>query len=320
MKIAEVNFDPRHSREEVAKAVEWLATNKHKFHAAANFVIVGTETVGLGSEVVFEKHIGRVCHRYIKDTMFNARSVIGTECGWARSNKTIEDVAPFFDWFVKESFASRFILTADINHGFVVSADTFAPLMQNIMIVTRHFYEGSKASFAAFNQMVLNGIPGDVAYPIAFNTSVRSGVDTAKFSSYCSHTVTHLFSLAAFQNFVDGELGPNYSDVEAYLYRVNTNYRGGYMLFWPDSEVPSFMNFTYDCNLIPELMKIEEFRNALAKSRKGKQIEAYQAPNPFAPKSTAAPSLAPNEVTCAEAIEVVAPFLGTYLYSSRKEQ
>lgn len=297
----------------------WLDENSSRFGDAANFAIIGTDSVG---EVVVVEHVAMVCHRLIKDTHARARSLVATECGWKRStHNSASLVQPFFDWLTKESPYASFIVWADINTGFVVSADVYAPLMQNIMILTRHFYEMPKFCFERFNRMIGLGVPGDIAYPIAFNTSARNSNENVKFTSYCSHTVSHLFSLPAFKNFVDGELGTDPDvDKPSEHYRERTNYSGGYRLFWPDPEaVPSYLNYSSDTGLISALMEMEDFRNALAELRKSRQIEAYKAPNPFAPKSAAAPTIAPNEVTVFEAVEVVAPFLTQLLYSPRKE-
>ncbi len=322
MKISEINFDPRWSSQELAFAISWLEQSSPRFNEAANFCIVGTQTVGNGMEVVHENHIGRVCHRYIKDTTFNARSLVATECGWKRAGHSADLIAPFFNWLVNESPYRSFIIWSDVYRGFVVSADVYTPLMQNIMIITRHFYEGSKISFERFNKMVGLGVPGNIAYVLAFNSSVRSHQENSKFISVCSHTVSHLFDLPSFQNFCDEDIGENWLvNSEALHYRNDTNYSGGYRLFWADSEnVPSYQFFSAEARLIPSLMEKEEFRNVLSEYRKGKQVAAYAAPNPFAPKSAAPPTLSPNEVTVGEAIEVVAPFLGKILcHNTRKE-
>lgn len=321
MKISEINFDPRWSSQELAFAISWLEQSSPRFNKTANFCIVGTQTVGNGMEVVHENHIGRVCHRYIKDTTFNARSLVATECGWKRAGHSVDLITPFFRWLTEESLYHKFIVWSDIYRGFVVSADVYAPLMQNIMIITRHFYEGSKLSFERFNKLVDLGVPGNIAYVFAFNSSLRSSQENAKFISACNHTVSHVFDLPSFQNFVDGELGPSFDASEERHYRNDTNYSGGYLLFWQVvSTVPSFNIYTYDPGLVSALMTKEEFRNELAEYRKGKQVAAYAAPNPFAPKSSVAPTLAPNEVTVGEAIEVVAPFLGKILcHNTRKE-
>lgn len=319
MKVADLNFSPRYTSQELARGLAWLEENSDRFGDAANFAIVGTGATG---DVVLQPYIARVCHRYIKDTQVQERSLVVTECGWKRSSHlTLELVTPYFQWLTEESPYSRFIIWSDVHRGFAVSADVYAPLMQNIMIMTRHFYEMPKFCFERFNRMIGIGVPGNIAYPIAFNSSARHQNENVKFSSYCSHTVSHLFSLEAFKCFVTGELGPD-TDVDDSTrhYREYTNYSGGYRLFWPDMDnVPSYLNFTTETGLIPALMEMEGFRNALAELRKSRQIEAYKAPNPFAPKSAAAPTIAPNEVTVFEAVEVVAPFLTQLLYSPRKE-
>lgn len=323
MKLSEFKFEPQHTQEELDTAVAWLTDNSKGFQGTTNFAIVG------GSTLV--PHIRAVCHRNIELTSATKRSVVATDIGWKRNAKTVsgetayvETVRPFFDWLTKDSLYKDFILWSDIEHGFVVSADVYTPLMQNLMILTRHFREVPLLAFEAFNSMLANGVPGDIAYPIVFNTTIgQGGREDDKFGPYYAHRVTTLFGLEDYKLWLDRDVGKrgtaaiNLNDKSKH-YRANKHYAGGSVLFLTeDPRMGGYMQYNCDRGLVASCMSLKEFRDALATSRKGKHVEAYKAPNPFAPTPPAAPSIGPLEITNKEAIEVLGPFLRDYFSSNK---
>lgn len=330
MNLSEINFNPKYTEEEMEAALDFLSGSA-AFSGMANFCVVGTR----GEEVMTSTFLSKPCHRAITDIMSRSlrsgsyRSLVATEAGWKRRHKAMaktpssELVRPFFDWLTKESFAKRFFVLADIEKGFVVSADMYTPLLQNIMILTRHFYEKPDLLFETFNSLVAKGVPGDVAYPIAFNSNILAGVMDQKFQSYYSHNMTHLFSLNAFKNFVSGELGTanpaNLNDT-ALHYRSNTSYIGGNRLFFDIADKVDTLNYAWEGGLVRDLHLVKEFTDALAESRKGERSAVYKAPNPFAKRQVTPSTPVAGEITCKEAIEILGPFLGKYLYQERKEQ
>jgi hypothetical protein len=312
--IKNLSFAPLHADKELETAIAWLnnPSRRETFFYATNFALIHNDDV-------FE-YTNQPCHREIMGTGTSRRSLVATESGVSRRTTAvgIGDIGlfqPFFDWFTTESFASQFILWSDVSVGFVVSADVYTPLLQNIMIMTRHFYEVHENAFKNFNKMVQAGVSGDIAYPIAFNSNASTSSPTnAKFQSMYSHRVTHLFDFDAFKNFVSGVVGKATPDINepSRHYRTFKDYNGGRNIFW-DKNVPTY-HITTEAAIVSTLMSMSKFRDVLSEYRKGKTGGFYKAPNPFAPTPQGFVAPSPTEVSIEEAIDVVAPFLQSILY------
>lgn len=296
----------RYTQKDLDKAISVLKDeqNKEQYEYTANFSIIQE---GGARQDCFN----RPCHADISRPLLNNRTLVATECGWGRKNTQHprEMYQPFFDWLTKDSVYSQFIIWSDLDHGFVVTADMYAPMMQNIMILTRHFYERDKCSFDAFNTMVEEGINGNIAYVIAFNSTVRMSPGNAKFMSYYAHSVSPVYSLAAMKCFINGDvLSVDIDDVN-YHYRLSSHYRGGKEMFWPINPGPSSIE---SARLLTDCMADEQFRRKLSDSRKGETVSAYSPPNPFAPRTSFTIDLLPTEITNDEAVKVLAPFVNDY--------
>jgi len=313
MNLKDIIFTPQHTEEQLSQAVSWLQDAKVKatFAYAANFMIL--------AKAGQSEKVNQPCHREISYDNRVGKALVATECGWGRRRWTIgagnEDLfRPFFDYLTKESFAKDFFLYADIRDGFVVSSDIFAPLLQNIMIMTRHFYEVHEDGFKTFNDMVAKGISGDIAYPLCFNSSLSvKSLPNSKFSSHYSHRVTHLFNLEAMRKFLGGDVGavtkPFINDPQHH-YRNRADYLGGRNIFW-DAVVTSYV-YAQDYGLVAEVLAMPEFREALSTYRKVNNATAYTPPNPFAPKPVGLVVPSEGEISNQEAVDVLAPFLQTF--------
>lgn len=327
MLLSDIKFEPRYSPHELLKAVTWLSSDvTETFAYATNYAIIGTnpETKMLRPNML--QLVNQPCHRQITANSHPFRSLVATECGWKRRSKAVgigtrDLFEPFFNWLTKESFAKRFFAYADMDVGFVVSADMYTPLMQNIMIITRHFYEVHENGFIAFNALLEAGVPGDVAYPLAFNSTLSQKMPpNSKFTSMYSHRVTHLFGMEEFKNWINGDTGKVVKDDlndPQHHYRVRRDYLGGKDLFW-NKRVDAYA-YAFDAGLISALMQMEDFRNELSVHRKGSDGTLYKAPNPFAPKIPGFVPPAANEVSNEEVLAVVGPYLARHLSQFRKE-
>jgi len=309
--IKGLDFNPKHTEEQVATCVSWLRDNKKHFGYAANFMILAREDQ--------RECMSQPCHREISYEIRSDRSLVATECGWSRRRQAIgkgskELFQPYFDFLTKTSPFAPYIVFSDIDDGFVVSADIYAPLLQNIMIMTRHFYEVHEDGFKTFNDFVEKGINPDIAYALAFNSSLSTkSLLNSKFQSYYSHRVTHLFNLSAFQNFLTGNPGKaTEKDINkpSEHYRTRRDYLGGRSIFW-DFDVPSSI-YTQEYGLVKDCLKFPAFVSALKEFRHGNEESFYKPPNPFAPKPVGFIPTAADEITNREAVEVLAPFLNQH--------
>lgn len=316
MRIKDLTFVPLSTESEVDLGWEWLIDNKDYFKNTSNFAIVGGD--------VLTSYIHLPCHRMIKNTSVDLRSCVATECGWQRrfdnDISKRRDFEPFFEWLTKRSVYSRFILKANLDIGFIVSADVHTPLMQNILIITRHFYEVPLEAFKVFNKMVEEGISEEIAYPLVFNTSISSGYDTttSQFKTHAGHRVSPPFTLEAYRNFLLGEggqgLGESLNNPDLH-YRRSTDYKGGSYLFW------DIVYGLFDTRpwFISELMQQKDFKDVLASYRKGKTNPAmYVPPNPFAPKpqGTLQNLPPPGQISNEEAIALLPAYLSSILADS----
>ena len=311
--VRDIKHEPKASTEQVASAKAWLVKNKKRFGATANFAVFGES--GKPCE-----NIVQACHYNIQHSQpnnKNLRTCVATECGWNRITKGMSKdwARPFMNWLLNESYFSPYFLNRDdpefcLEHGFVVSADVWAPLLQNIMIITRSFTEQASARFRKFGELTTQGVPGDLAFALCFTTNLENTTKETYPVGWAGsgHRTTQTFNLAALLNFLEGETchpltvlnDPNTH------YRVNRAYLGGSAIFWPDQNVASGGK-TFITDLFED--KTSGFRESISAYRKSTtQGEMYRAPNPFQKRDPYAATVNANEISYKELWEVFVPW------------
>lgn len=321
MKIQDIPFNPRHTEAEMQKGLDWLKKEKISFRGNGNFCIVGTDDE---KNVVASYYTNMSCHKMITDTHLSSRSVVATEIGWSRRLSYLgagqegskEVFEPFFNWFFKESVYSRFVLYADIDVGFIVSADIAAPIMQNILIVTRHFHEVALEAFQMFNKLLDKGFDPNICYPCCFNSAFSTKYTKLNQAvrSYVGHRAHPLWNLEAFNNFLSGEMG----DAELnsrwtssdYQYRYDKHYKGGWQLFTRKGFVPSYgVGGSWKGFFTYELMEKEDFKELVREYRKEKNGGVYKPPNPFDTSNRVSDAPKADELTYEEFFDIAVPYL-----------
>jgi|GEM_PF-6679182 len=333
MKMRELPFNPQYSPEVYEQAKQWLVDNQPKFGSTANFAV-------FASNGVVESRINQVCHRAISSSSLPDRCLVVSEVGVRRRPPAKapftggppqdweldwRDAEPFLRWWLYESYMGRFILNRDDiefikQYGIIVSADMPAPLLQNIMIVSRHFYEVYNESFRLFRQFTEKGLDPRIAYMMLFNTGFSLGNQIVEglATAYSNHRAHPMLGLDAMQNFLDDEIGTRFRAAHkkeltdpALLYRTSLAYTGGVLFFANKAEdAPQFVDGGYH-HFVYGLCRIEEFREALKAHRHARNnVEMYRPPNPFkrVVPGHLAPT-APDQVSYKELFEFVVPYL-----------
>lgn len=315
MNLRDLKFEPKFSPENVEKAKQWLVSNKSRFKFTANFAVFSSS--GKMSEFV-----NQACHYNIQYPNIMNRELVATECAWDRlTNGSSRDWArPVLNWLLKESYFGRFILNRDdpefcLEYGFIVSADVWTPLFQNIMIMTRAFMENGTGSFRKFGELVTQGVPGDLAFALTFTTNYNNlTLDTHPVDWRGSgHRTTQTFRKDSLLNFLHGETCKDekiLNDPKNH-YRHYKSYGGGSKIFW-DSD-PSYLGpSTFIDDFLTD--KTCDFRATLSAYRKQTTQQAmYKAPNPFAKRDPNAVPVGHNQISYKELWEVFVPwFLKTY--------
>lgn len=324
MNILDIPFTPKYSDEELRAAKDFLITEKETFGGTANFAIITENGLAHG-------HKHQQCHRGISlaEKAWGSRSIVATENGTLRKKGRKKELTEgFLRWFTQESCYSRFLLEKDLafcrDHGFLISADVATPLLQNICIITRHFYEVSSWVFKKFDELISSGVPGDIAYPFCFNTG-GSQVDNPNeaqiVTSKSGHRATPLFDLPAFKNFLRGDLGKatNLSFISPIEhYRSNTDYYGGTHLFFDEFPETAYSYDVGKRNILYSLVRSsQEFRHGLAEYRGEGTSLAYRPPNPFAPKVLGARN--PEDLTYKELWEFALPWMVSNIFTTTEE-
>jgi hypothetical protein len=324
MNINDIPFEPRFSEKEMKAAKDFLIEEKPKFGMTANFAIVTEDGIA-------HHHRSQQCHRGISLAMdaWGPRSLVATENGTLRkSGRKQELTEGFLRWFVQESYYGRFIVEKDLdfcrNYGFIISADIAAPLLQNICIITRHFYEVCSQAFSKFDELIASGVPGNVAYPFCFNTGWSDGMNTeiSVVQPKSGHRATPLFNLEAFRNFLSGDLG-TLTKIEFALphehYRVNKAYTGGTKFFFNNFADSPYQYDIGKKHILYNLVATsQEFRNGLAEYRGEGSVVAYRPPNPFAPKAPGKRN--PEDLTYRELWEYALPWCVKNIFTPSEER
>lgn len=320
MNINDIKFEPKASEEVIERGKQWLVSEKPGFSSTAAFAIMGEN----GKQSC---HPSAPCHGAINSPINFNPAIVATSNRWEKNASKVEeeDAEFFLNWFLNDSHYGRFILNRDdpefcLHYGFIVSADIYTPLMQNILIITRHFYEVNSARFTDFRKYVQNG--GNPY--LAFNAfmcsywSVRGSTTplSAVVQSYGGHRAHNLFTLAGLNNFISGELGhlveeEFVNNPEFYYSNKNTDYYGGKTFFLGDGEkrVPAYTSSRPKTFINDMITGFEALRKELATFRGEDGMKTYSPPNPF--KVQFSPVVVPNpdEATYEELSKVILPFM-----------
>lgn len=299
------------------RARTWLRQSKPNFLGTANFCVF--------SKTGYRDYTNQGCHQKISNPDISDRECVATEIGHTRGKKTDALVEPYLRYLLYSSYASPYILNKDDfeecrDYGVVVSADMPPALLQNVMLMTRHFFECDKDAFETFNRFLEEGINEDVAFHCCFNTSIslRKLPNYDPKTSVLSGTMGHRTqslpkTLDDFRRIVAREIGKGFEGKSATSYRHYASYRGGVSLFSDVNYDNSFQNYG-ETPVIHELLKIEWIREKVATFRKEKnRSAAYRPPDPFARRPPATPPAA-GQVTVEEFIEVLVPCIQLLLF------
>lgn len=332
MNIKEFVFEPKISAEAMAgakKCLEALGKENSGRGSRTNFFTVydnGTST----------RFFQQGCHYSIGHGQFNdgKRELVVTEGnGWnRRTGVTRDEVMPFATYLTQMHHLGRFIVNRDdidecLDKGYVISADIPGPWLQNLCIMTRHFYEVEGCSFRKFNELIEQGIDPDLAYLCTMNTGFslmtqsNPGEGTLRddyaITSYGGHRATSMLGLKALENFVKGECSTK-KDVQNW--RDNQLYSGGSMMYEP---IPKVYGQKTD-TLPADLLQNDDFKKVLSAYRKESTAgEMYRPPNPFTRKFSAPAGILNglpegNGMTNKEFFTVAVPFVNELVKEWRR--
>ena len=322
MLINDLKFEPTATKEITKVAKEFLLKTED-FNNTANFARVMVD----GS---IKENFGAQCHASIGINCTKVVSVVATEISNRSQHHSKKQREPFLRWFLYNSWFGRFILNREDfdfcqDYGIIVSADIPQPILQAIMIISRHFHECSTNSFTKFSDLVLKGVNGNIAYLFCFCSNLstsKNGINTI-FFCYTGHRAFPVFQLESFKNFLKGDLGETYPD--SFFTDKKNNYSsfqsiyGVSKLFHTKKEfdavrVGNHISNSFGTNfktIVHNLASSDkDFVEVLSSYRKETtQGEQYKPPNPFSqtPK-TPSPSQ-PYEVTYNELFDVVIPYI-----------
>lgn len=323
--IHEIEYAPKHTQEQYdtfLKQVEAVVPKQTAIaHSPATFAVQGTDGNGA---LTYEWHLNGTCHRAIETNRHKERNLVWS---WLGSVHPVELITPFVKWFVQESNYSRFILNRDnldevLRLGIFVSADMPGPLLQNIMIMTRHVVEVSAFSFQKFNELTERGIIPALAYSMCFNSGMSNRghrdfdvVMTMPVHSYGGHRVQGLLTVQGLINQekgilfeTDKKLPPAFKET----YRISPYYTGGSRIYGPNSEMPDLS--------VASWLGIPELAKAIAVSRNNGKEVMYKPPNPFVRSSPFNSRLGANDISYRELLEIVIPFLDGYIIDQLSQE
>ena len=240
---------------------------------------------------------------------------LGTENGIHRTGRrgNFEATLPFLSWLLYVSPYGEFFLNRDnfeecANNGFIISPTIPQPLFMNMLILTRHFYEGSKCCFKLFNELTLEkGYDPTIVYSVLFNTlsffsEPLKDIKNRQYMAYSGHRASYSYSPPVFLNLFNGVYGT--ARIES-MGVVKTLY-GSSELFYTKNEKNSLNRWAENNRHFQESLRL--FRQKIKTPG-----EVYRPPNPFARQDYATPILRPGEFTNQEAVDFVIPWLDAYI-------
>lgn len=313
---SDIPFEPVYSESVFQTAKDWLVNTKSRFVNTSNFAIISSD----GTVTPF---LNMICHRLIKDNSVDNRCLVATEIGLDRRKEPMlaEIAYPFLRWFLYESYLSRFILNRDDfdfvkKFGFIVSADMPACMLQNIMIISRHFYEVHSRSFLKFNELTEKGIDPRLAFISCFSSgfgTTESYNDGSAVISYNGHRSSPLFDLRSFRNFMNDKVGtgcpaPLFSKTSHY--RNSRDYTGGLKIFFDRDNCPAYFDTTFKHFVYDLMEQNTEFRDVLSAHRKKVNSgDLYRPPNPFQKTTLLTTPPESHQVSYTEFFDFVIPFV-----------
>jgi hypothetical protein len=326
IKVKPLKFDREtlinHTQQEIDRAKEAFKLHKPNFSSTANWV-VSSDSWQKADNVV--AYVGRACHASFP-SMGNKKffdSVICLDNGWDRNGKHLSATvaakdtgaknlsSPFLSWFLYESPYGEFILNRDDfefcrDYGFIVSGHLPHAVLMNMAIISRHFYEIHKDSFAMFNELTLNrGIDPTIAYSCIFNSYYShygEAYISNKYLNYSGHRVSCCYTPTTLVNLFNGVFGDVAVQKKMFLHC----YTSGAKALFKIKE-------TYEDNFARWAKHDKTFIAALNKWRKpDADLSTYKPPNPFAPRNPYDEQLrilGHGEFTFKEAFDFAIPYL-----------
>jgi hypothetical protein len=284
-----------HEPEVIAKAMDALRNEYPSFSNTSNWLYSKDDWQ------TYERRTNQACHASLTSMEQKAYdTVIATENGLNRLvlKPKKDNYKPFLSWLLYDSPYGEFILNREdfdfcLDYGFVISGGLPQPLLMNICILSRHFYEIPVDSFKAFNKLTSDGIDPTVCYSMLMN---RYGVDdTGIWQSYGGHRAAPAYSPVVLKNIYNGVYG---KDVERRTMKDIKSIYGASKLF-DNNQYNAFTHWAQDD---------EDFRKALKESR-GVPVETYRPPNPFVKNLNADSAIRPGQFTNKECVDFVIPYL-----------
>ena len=316
MNIKDLPFSPLPDHGIARGQAEDLWKKQGPKTGTANFIVAGEKST--------KRNFNLTCHFNIEYGMGQRAygdkpSIVLTEVAIDRSatgeTNHRDNMLFFLNWFLRDSHFGRFVLNRDevITDYLVISADIPAPLLQNMCIITRHFYECGHESFAGFRKMVEEGTDGHIAYSLWFNTNLSlkfstPNPSTTRILSESGHRAWSLWrDTEAFKNFVNGEFGK--AIAEQQTYREHQTIFGGVSYCY--TEPFSVNNSCYrDKYFTMELMREDEnFKKELLKLRKAVPKPEPEVKNPFLKQAQTRAKYEDHVVTKEEMMEFVIPYM-----------
>lgn len=316
MNIRDLPFSPLPDHGIARGQAEDLWKKEGQKKGTANFIVAG--------EKLTARNFNLGCHYNIAQGTRQGPggdkpSIVLTEVAIVRASggdlKVQDDMRFFLNWFLKDSHFGRFVLNRDevITDYVIISADIPAPLLQNMCIITRHFYECNHEAFAGFRKMVEGGTDGHITYSIWFNTnlSFKFSSPTLRPTQVLSESGHRAWSLwrdtEAFKNFVNGEFGKAISEQQTY--REHQTIFGGVSYCYTKPYTPNAGCYR-DKYFTMELMREDEnFKKELLKLRKAVPQPEPEIRNPFLQQARPSFKYEDHVVTKEEMMEFVIPYM-----------
>jgi hypothetical protein len=315
--VKPLNFDRsriiKHSAKEIKEMADYFKEQRKSFSGTTNWVC-------WAGKDGFSLYKSQACHYRLPNMPKESYSkLLGLENGAKRkgNKKSVTTTLPFLTWFLYHSPYGEFILNRNnfnfcANYGFIVSGSLPQPILMNLAIISRHFYELSTDCFELFNKTTLeDGIDPTIAYSVIFNTytlaieGLNDKTSTQKYYGYTGHRVSEPYSPPVLLNIFNGV----YGKASLLSMRTHKTIYGAADLFKTHKGGPH--------TLTDWTMKSQAFQKSLdlwRKTRKDNLLKVYRPPNPFIQQVYQKPQrLREGEFTNREAIEFVLPWLDAYI-------
>lgn len=282
-----------------------------------------------------EERFSQACHSRISYSDLDTVRCVVTECGWRRQYGFPDEpkpaqrkalILPFLQYITNPKFylslfyANRDNIEEILDKGFIVNVDGYTPLMQNALILTRHFYEISHNAFELFNEWTKPGrLPKYVAYNLFFNTNVSYCHFTPEALNYAvtqqyTHRATTCLGLERFRNMKKSmiQLDPKtVNNPERFYSNGFKKYDGGSKVFGDECTTA----FGASPDIVKDLMERPDFVDIVRNYRSGATGGRSRVTNPFTAQPNNGITLRKGQLRIKEFIELVPQ----YLVDNKKE-